>query len=70
MVVMARVYKPKPVNYQPPRMCSGKRCYISKHEAQQVAEEQYIINDVELTIYKCLSCHQFHLTSIKKVDEF
>lgn len=49
-----------------PRTCGGKRCYGTKHEAELVKSEQEIINpELELSIYKCISCGSYHLTRRK-----
>lgn len=46
-----------------PRLCGGKRCYPSKHEAEIVKAEQEIINpDLTLSTYTCPECGQWHLT--------
>lgn len=58
---MARSNKPK--LYEQPRLCGGKRQYAHKHEAEQVKTEQEIINpELELSIYKCMTCGAWHLT--------
>ena len=52
-----------------PRLCGGKRCYAHKYEAEQVKSEQELLTrDLELSIYRCLSCHEWHLTRSKGVD--
>lgn len=50
-----------------PRLCGGKRCYPSKHEAELVKSEQEIITPgLELSIYRCISCGSYHLTRRKR----
>lgn len=49
--------------FDQPRVCEGKRCYANKHEAELVKEEQEALkDDLELSIYRCLTCKQWHLT--------
>jgi hypothetical protein len=60
---MARVNKPK--LYPAPRKCGGKMCYPSKHQAEVVKMEQELRNHVELSIYRCIDCGNWHLTRSK-----
>ena len=58
---MTRVNKPK--LYPQPKKCGGKMCYPSKHQAEQVKEEQELRDqDLQLSIYRCISCSNWHLT--------
>lgn len=60
---MSRIRKPTPQNFNSPKLCGGKRCYTTRHDAEAVAEEKQIMQpELELSVYKCLSCGQFHLT--------
>ncbi|TAH31892.1 hypothetical protein EYC58_04410 [Candidatus Saccharibacteria bacterium] len=53
-----------------PRTCGGKRCYTTKQEAKHVKSEQEIINpELELSIYRCLTCSSYHLTRRKTPTE-
>jgi len=58
---MARKRTPK--LYEKPRTCGGKNCYSSKHEAETVKAEQEIMKpELELSVYHCHLCGQWHLT--------
>ena len=48
--------------------CNGKNCYRDKAEAEVVAEEQEILDfagELELKVYKCGECGQWHLSRRK-----
>lgn len=63
---MSRLSKPRPENFSPPKMCGGKRCYRTHRDAEMVVEEKEILQpELELSIYHCLSCKQYHLTRVK-----
>lgn len=64
---MVRVRKPHPRDFQPPRLCGGKRRYPTKREAEHVKEEQELLTrDLELNIYRCqVGCGGWHLTQVK-----
>jgi hypothetical protein len=65
---MTRHYKPK--QFLTPRMCGGKRCYAHKHEAEAVKEEQEVITPgLELRVYRCSICGQWHLTRNKDLSK-
>lgn len=58
---MARTNKPK--LFPQPKRCGGKMCYPTKHQAEQVKLEQELRNhDLELSIYRCITCGDWHLT--------
>lgn len=64
---MSRIRKPKPQNFNAPRKCGGKFCYETRFDAEQVVAEKAITDpEVELAIYRCMSCGTWHLTSAKK----
>lgn len=61
---MPQKHRPK-YHADNPVLCGGKRRYASKQEAEQVAEEQELINfaeELELSVYRCISCGDWHLT--------
>lgn len=65
---MPQKHRPK-YHIDNPTLCSGKRRYATKQEAERVAEEQEILNfadDLELSVYRCISCGGWHLTRNKK----
>lgn len=63
---MARIRKVSYRDFPAPRLCGGKRCYSTKREAEQVKSEQELLTqDLELTIYRCIQCGQWHLTRTK-----
>ena len=45
--------------------CNGKVCY-DKKGAQTARNNQYRKHHIELQIYSCMYCNQWHLTSQKK----
>lgn len=60
---MGRIKKPVPQNFNPPKTCGGKHCYRTRHDAEMVVEEKKIMQpELELTVYRCLSCGTYHLT--------
>ncbi|NCU40907.1 hypothetical protein EOL73_04085 [Candidatus Saccharibacteria bacterium] len=60
---MARTKKPIARNFDSPRTCGGKFCYRNRQEAEAVIKEKSILQpELELSIYRCLSCGSFHLT--------
>ncbi len=62
---MARIKKPIARNFDAPLLCSGKRRYRTRHEAEMVVDEKTVLQpELELNIYRCLSCGDFHLTRI------
>lgn len=61
--------------YRPTNHCQGKKAFKTKQSAEQAIIQQTILqpfNDLELTIYKCPTCQNWHLTSKKpaEVDNF
>ncbi len=63
---MSRVRKPLPRHFDAPKLCGGKHCYATRHDAEQVVEEKSITDpELELSVYRCLTCRQFHLTRTK-----
>lgn len=48
---------------QPRQKCGNKNCYASRHEAELIKEQQELLHrDLELDIYRCISCQSWHLT--------
>lgn len=46
-----------------PKLCGGKRCYSTKKDAETVKHEQEILTPgLELSIYHCVTCGNWHLT--------
>lgn len=44
-------------------MCGGKNCYPSREHAEAVRDEQQLlVRDLELSVYRCHICRQWHLT--------
>lgn len=63
---MSRSRKPLARNFDAPRTCGGKHCYKTQRDAEAVVEEKSILQpELELAIYRCLSCGEFHLTRVK-----
>ena len=52
--------------FQPPQprpLCGGKQRYASKQDAEQAAQEQMLLQfNLELNVYKCPFCGDWHLT--------
>ena len=49
----------------PPTMCGGKRRYNSEREAEDIAEQQELLNfasNLQLKTYRCAVCSGWHLT--------
>ena len=60
---MSRTKKPLPRNFNSPKTCGGKRCYATRHDAEMVVEEKTIMQpELKLSVYRCLSCGEYHLT--------
>lgn len=60
---MSRSRKPLARNFSAPKKCGGKFCYATLQQAKLVVEEKNITNpEITLSIYRCLSCGEFHLT--------
>jgi hypothetical protein len=51
------------------RACLGKKAYRSKTFARDMAAKSKKINQIALTVYKCMVCHQFHLTSASRDEK-
>jgi len=63
---MARTKKPIARQFDAPKTCGGKYCYTTRQAAELVVEEKSITDpELELSIYHCVSCRQFHLTRVK-----
>jgi hypothetical protein len=43
-----------------------KRRYKTEEEAQETIEKIQTLDDVKLSVYKCHTCHNYHLTSKQK----
>lgn len=60
---MAQKHKIRHGGSQTPQLCGGKRCYISKQEAEIVKTEQELLTtDLTLDVYHCTACGKWHLT--------
>lgn len=60
---MSRPYKPRPQHFDSPKLCGEKRRYRTRHDAEMVIAEKEIMQpELELTVYRCTQCGDFHLT--------
>ena len=68
---MSRTKKPLARDFSSPKTCGGKRCYATQHDAEMVVEEKAVIQpELELSVYRCLSCGEYHLTrSNSRLDD-
>lgn len=64
---MPRKNRPLPyIRYTYNTPCSHKNAYANKANAQQLAERAMLEQpNIELSAYRCESCHKWHLTSKK-----
>ena len=64
---MARSKKPIARHFNAPKTCSGKNRYPTRLDAEQVIAEKAIMQpELELTLYRCAQCRDWHLTRSKK----
>lgn len=65
---MPQKHKIRHVGPSKPAMCASKRRYRTRAEAEVVkAEHEILTPDLELSIYRCLTCGDFHLTRRKEL---
>lgn len=46
-------------------VCQTKKSYASKMEAEDMATYLYYKKDLDLEVYRCPMCEQYHLSSKK-----